>query len=62
MEKETCTVRAPPLWVTSDWRRHLVVLVSPPCGVSGIDVSGVDLTLDDERLLREFESGWSESS
>jgi hypothetical protein len=51
-----------PLWMTIDWRRRWGMLVSPPCGTLGADASGVDLTLDDECLLKESKSGRSEPS
>jgi hypothetical protein len=38
------------------------MLVSPSCGAAGTGTGGVDLALEDERLLREFEFGRSESS
>jgi hypothetical protein len=38
------------------------VLVSPPCGAAGTDADEVGLTLDDEHLLKESESRWSEPS
>jgi hypothetical protein len=36
--------------------------VSPPYGTLGVDAGRVDLALDDERLLKESESGQLEPS